>query len=268
MNLTVIRKTLSLLAVCALLGTASFCASAADDRCSQPIATAQGPVVGQAEKDLAVCSYKGIPYAAPPVGELRFRLPRPPTVRTGTLAAQDYGPSCVQNEIFGAGGKSKSFSEDCLYLNVWRPQKTGAFPVMVWIHGGGFVMGSGSYEMYRGANLAAQHDVVVVTINYRVGPLSFLALPELAREDPNGSTGNYGIFDQIAALQWVHDNIAGFGATRTTSPSSARARAAARSADSWARPGPRACSSAPSSRADAVTTSRPLPRALRTAASS
>jgi para-nitrobenzyl esterase len=211
MKLAVIRKTLSLLAVGALLGTASFCASAADDRCSQPIATAQGPVVGQAEKNLAVCSYKGIPYAAPPKGELRFRLPRPPTARTGTLAALDYGPSCVQNEIFGAGGKSKSISEDCLTLNVWRPQKTGAFPVMVWIHGGGFVMGSGSYEMYRGANLAAQHDVVVVTINYRVGPLSFLALPELAREDPNGSTGNYGLFDQIAALQWVHDNIAGFG---------------------------------------------------------
>jgi len=186
-------------------------AMAGDDLCSRSVATGQGPVLGQAEKNLPACSYKGIPYAAPPKGELRFRLPGPPAMRAGTLAALDYGPSCVQNEIFGAGGKSQSFSEDCLFLNIWRPQKTGAFPVMVWIHGGGFVMGSGSYEMYRGANLAAQHEVVVVTINYRVGPLSFLALPELAREDPNGSTGNYGLFDQIAALQWVHDNIAGFG---------------------------------------------------------
>jgi para-nitrobenzyl esterase len=181
-----------------------------EEGCPETVATQQGPVKGFAETGIAACSYKGIPYAAPPVGELRFRLPGPPAMRTGTLAALDYGPSCVQNEIFGAGGKSQSFSEDCLFLNIWRPQKTGAFPVMVWIHGGGFVMGSGSYEMYRGANLAAQHDVVVVTINYRVGPLSFLALPELAQEDPNGSTGNYGLFDQIAALQWVHDNIANF----------------------------------------------------------
>ncbi len=184
-------------------------AAAGPDPCAASVATAQGPVTGHVEQ--CVCSYKGIPYAAPPTGENRFRPPRPAMVRTATLDAKDYGASCIQHEGFGAGGKSKSLSEDCLFLNVWRPQKSGAFPVMVWIHGGGFVMGSGSYQMYSGANLAAERGVVVVSINYRLGPLAFLALPELAQEDPHGSTGDYGLLDQVAALQWVHDNVAGFG---------------------------------------------------------
>jgi para-nitrobenzyl esterase len=184
---------------------------AGDDLCSQPVPTVQGLVKGQAEKDLAACSYKGIPYAAPPVGELRFKPPQPPVSRTGTLEAFEFGPSCIQDEILGSGGKSKAFSEDCLTLNIWRPQKSGTFPVMVWIHGGGASVGAGTYEMYWGGNLAAKREVVVVTINYRLGMLGFLALPELAQEDPNGSTGNYGFLDQVAALEWVRDNIANFG---------------------------------------------------------
>jgi para-nitrobenzyl esterase len=211
MNRIIARKTLSLIAVWALLGAALFSASAADDFCSAPVPTAQGPVIGQAEKDQAACSFKGIPNAAPPVDELRFKPPQPPASRTGTLEALHFGPSCIQDEIFGSGGKSKAFSEDCLTLNIWRPQKSGIFPVMFWIHGGGYLNGAGTYEMYRGANLAATRDVVVVTINYRLGALGFLALPELAQEDPNGSTGNYGFLDQVAALKWVRDNIANFG---------------------------------------------------------
>jgi len=184
---------------------------AAEDLCAVPVATEQGQVAGAAEPGLAACSYKGIPYAAPPEDELRWQAPRPPAARTGVLKAKAFGPSCIQDESFSGGGKSKVFSEDCLYLNIYRPARSGTFPVMFWIHGGGFTQGAGSYEMYDGARLAAEREVVVVTINYRLGVLGFLALPELAAEDPNHSTGNYGMLDIIAALNWVRANISGFG---------------------------------------------------------
>jgi para-nitrobenzyl esterase len=183
----------------------------AEDLCREPVATQQGPVSGLAEKGLAACAYKGIPYAAPPVGELRWKPPQPPAKRTATLEAKNFGPSCMQNENFGSGGKSKAFSEDCLTLNIYRPARSGTFPVMFWIHGGGYTIGAGSYEMYDGARLAAERNVVVVTINYRLGEFGFLSLPELAAEDPHQSSGNYGLLDTIAALEWVRDNIAGFG---------------------------------------------------------
>jgi para-nitrobenzyl esterase len=179
--------------------------------CSNPVSTTEGPVIGAAEADSAACVYKGIPYAAPPVGELRWRAPAPPRPRSGVFAASTFGASCPQDELLTSGGESAAFSEDCLTLNIWRPQKPGTFPVMVWIHGGAFREGAGTYQMYNGARLAAERDVVIVTLNYRIGALGFLALAELAAEDPHHSAGNYGILDQIQALHWVHDNIAGFG---------------------------------------------------------
>lgn len=181
------------------------------DPCAGPAPTREGLVRGHAEKDHAACAWKGVPYAAPPVGELRWRAPVPPPAREGTFAADEVGWACPQKESLTSGGEAKGFSEDCLTLNIWSPRKSGAFPVMVWFHGGGFRQGSGTYEMYNGARLAAERDVVLVSINYRLGELGFLALPELAAEDPHGSTGNYGLLDQIQALRWVQENIAGFG---------------------------------------------------------
>ncbi len=108
-------------------------------------------------------------------------------------------------------GKKPNRKEDCLYLNIWRPKKDGKFPVMVWIHGGGLTSGSGSDAMYWGDRLSSSKDVVVVTFNYRLGALGFLALKELSAEDPHASSGNYGLLDQVAALKWVQQNIASFG---------------------------------------------------------
>lgn len=196
------------LAALVLLSVPAFPAS---EVCSQPVATAQGPVLGEADPDLAACVWKGIPFAAPPVGELRWAAPAAPPARTQALQAVEFGPTCPQKESMLSGGVSGSLSEDCLYLNIWAPQKSGSFPVLFWIYGGGFISGSGSYDIYDGARVVSEGDVVVVTINYRVGALGFLALPELAAQDPHHSTGNYGLLDQIAALTWVHDNIAAFG---------------------------------------------------------
>jgi para-nitrobenzyl esterase len=117
----------------------------------------------------------------------------------------------MQNEFLITGGESEPLSEDCLYLNIFSPQKSGKFPVMVWLHGGAFTEGAGSDHFYNGSRLAAEQDVVVVTINYRLGALGFFALPELAQEDPDGSAGNYGLMDQVRALEWVRDNIEAFG---------------------------------------------------------
>jgi len=179
--------------------------------CDQSVLTKQGPVLGKQDKKSNVCVFKGIPYAQPPVKELRWRAPQAPIQRSQVLQAFEFGPSCLQNEDITSGGKSKSYSEDCLTLNIFRPAKPGVFPVMFWIHGGGYTQGAGSYEMYNGAPLAGTEDVVVVSINYRLGFFGFLALPDLAKEDPNHSTGNYGILDQVAALKWVSENISNFG---------------------------------------------------------
>lgn len=170
--------------------------------------------------------FLGIPYAAPPVGSLRWREPQPPLAWTGVRDATRPGSSCVQNPagigtfirpLAAAYGKSYnivpvSFSEDCLFLNIWAPNwpVKGPLPVMVWVHGGSNRIGSGTEESYDGAALAA-HGVLVVTINYRLGPLGFFSHPELAAESPHHSTGNYGLLDQIAALRWVQRNIAQFG---------------------------------------------------------
>ena len=169
-----------------------------------PVRTATGLVQGVAEPGLTV--YKGIPFAAPPVGDLRWRAPQPAASWEGVRPADSFGPDPWQGD--GRG----HVSEDCLYLNIWTPAQSpdAKVPVLVWIYGGGFSFGSTSTPVHNGEHLARK-GVVLVTINYRVGPLGFLAHPELTAESPHGVSGNYGLLDQIAGLQWVKQNIAAFG---------------------------------------------------------
>ena len=159
-------------------------------------------------------TFRGIPFAQPPVGALRFRAPRPPARWAGTREASQFAPAAPQNHSpLGPmlGFDIGSTDEDCLYLNVWTPGCDGARrPVMVWIHGGAFVMGAGSQTLYNGETLARRGDVVVVTINYRLGMFGFLRLQEIYG-DALPATGNEGLLDQVAALEWVRNEIASFG---------------------------------------------------------
>jgi para-nitrobenzyl esterase len=156
--------------------------------------------------------YKGIPFAAPPVGELRWREPQPVKAWSGIRVTDRFAPACMQSGVSMPGESPPAISEDCLYLNVWTPARTASahLPVIVWIYGGGFTNGSAAMPLYWGDRLARQ-GVIVVSITYRVGPFGFLAYPELTRESPHNTSGNYGLLDQIAALQWVHRNITAFG---------------------------------------------------------
>lgn len=197
------------------LGSAGHQRSDTDHSLSDPIRLDSGLVSGQLVGEVGdVRVYKGIPYAAPPVGENRWKPPQPVTPWEGVRAALEYGPSCPQHNVLERlyGAKLGPTSEDCLYLNVWTPAKRTdeRLPVMVWIHGGGYTAGSGSSPYYEGANLA-RRGVVVVTFNYRLGIYGFFAHPLLSKESPHGVSGNYGLLDQIAALQWVKRNIAAFG---------------------------------------------------------
>ena len=163
-----------------------------------------------------VAAFKGIPFAAPPLHDLRWQAPQPVVPWVGTRKADAFGPSPMQDAAWALiMGSSASISEDCLYLNVWTPAKSPAEkrPVMVWIYGGGFNSGMTSAGLYDGTKLA-QKGVVLVSIAYRVGPFGFLATPELSRESGHGS-GNYGLLDQVAALQWVQQNIRQFGGDPT-----------------------------------------------------
>ncbi len=169
--------------------------------------TQSGLVRGVADDGLVV--YRGIPFAAPPVGNLRWRAPRPAAAWSGVLDATMFEPACMQ-----AGptlpGMMERYSEDCLYLNIWTPAKTAGerLAVMVYLYGGGGLSGSGSLRLYWGDRLARK-GVVVVTFNYRVGAFGQLAHPQLTKEA--GTSGNYGLLDAIAALRWVHANISAFG---------------------------------------------------------
>jgi para-nitrobenzyl esterase len=158
--------------------------------------------------------FKGIPFAAPPVGDLRWKAPAPVPAWTGIKEADAFGPACMQAP--NSMGNTAPVSEDCLYLNVWTPAKTPGekIPVLVWIYGGGFVGGSTSIPMYDGMGFAKK-GVVLVSVAYRVGPFGFLAHPELSRESGKGS-GTYGLQDMIAGLQWVKANIAQFGGDPST----------------------------------------------------
>jgi para-nitrobenzyl esterase len=175
------------------------------------VKTTSGLVIGAADDD--VVAFKGVPYAAPPVGPLRWRPPQPAPAWPQPLVANKVGPICMQKYNAKDNGVGPlPMSEDCLTLNVWRPfaEADHPLPVMVWIHGGGFVNGSGTAALYDGSALARQ-GVVVVTLNYRLGRFGFFATPALDREHQGDLVGNYGLMDQIAALKWVRDNIAGFG---------------------------------------------------------
>lgn len=176
------------------------------------VQTRYGRLEGRTEDDLHV--FRGVPYAQQPVGDLRFRAPRPPEPWNGVREAVEYGPSTIQHYEDGLellGMDARPTSEACLTLNVWTPSLDDAKrPVMVWIHGGSYVAGSGNERLYDGQHLARRGDVVVVTINYRVGALGFLWHDSLI-DDQDTRSGNYGTRDQLAALKWVRDQIASFG---------------------------------------------------------
>jgi para-nitrobenzyl esterase len=174
-----------------------------------------GPISGSREEVTGrqIWTFKGIPYAASPVGDLRWLAPQPVKTWEAPRVCTQFGPACPQSSMLeGFSLSAGPTSEDCLYLNVWSPAEsiTQLLPVMVWIHGGSFETGSGSMDIYNGRYLAAE-GVVVVTINYRLGPLGFFSHPALSGEAASGVSGNYGLLDQIAALQWVKRNIQGFG---------------------------------------------------------
>ncbi|MEN6337765.1 MAG: carboxylesterase family protein [Phycisphaerales bacterium] len=170
-----------------------------------PVVVEGGSVQGTSEDGLTV--YRGIPFAAPPVGDLRWRAPQPAAKWEGVRQAAQFAPGPMQG-----GNPPSGKSEDCLYLNIWTPAKSASdrIPVLVWIYGGGFGGGATSERNYSGENLARK-GVVLVSIAYRVGQLGFLAHPELSAESPNHVSGNYGLLDMIAGLQWVQRNIAAFG---------------------------------------------------------
>jgi len=175
---------------------------------SPQVKISNGSLLGSESKGVLV--FKGIPFAEPPIGELRWRPPQPVKSWSGERDATDFGPSSLQRELPGGSGDligipSETTSEDCLYLNVWTPGLEGNRPVLVWIHGGANLVGSGSQPRINGEHLARKGDVVVVTLNYRLGALGFLHAPEL------GATGNEALLDQISGLRWVRQEIGNFG---------------------------------------------------------
>ena len=202
-----LRRMKQLLAAMGLLLLAPLPAAAAD-----AVATKAGPIQGITEAD-GLRVFKGIPFAAPPIGPLRWQPPQPVAKWKDVRQATAFGAQCMQRRIYGdmifrAAGNS----EDCLFLNVWTPAKTGRerLPVLVYFYGGGFSAGDGSEPRYEGTAMA-RRGIVALTVNYRLGLFGFLAHPELTKESPRHASGNYGLLDQAAALAWVHDNIAAFG---------------------------------------------------------
>ncbi len=173
-----------------------------------PVRVTGGEIRGiPSDTNAAIMAFRGIPFAAPPVGDLRWRPPQPIEPWEGVRDATEAGAICVQG-----GGQDLRHSEDCLFLNVWAPREIGdePLPVLYWIHGGGYTGGSGSTQIYDGTRLAAD-GAVVVTINYRLNVFGFMAHPALSAESPHGASGNYGLMDMVAGLEWVRANIATFG---------------------------------------------------------
>lgn len=206
MNMQIARRFFALGLISMTITSVALWAASAPQ-----VKTRSGKVEGKA--DGQVHAFLGIPYAAPPVGDLRWKAPAPAAKWSGVRKATEFGSHCMQGKVFGdmvfhdPGG-----SEDCLTLNVWVPARHSAakLPVMVWIYGGGFAAGTTSEGRQNGSHLAEQ-GVIVVSMNYRLGVFGFLVHPELAQESGHNSAGNYGLLDQLAALKWVHENIAAFG---------------------------------------------------------
>jgi para-nitrobenzyl esterase len=189
-----------------MLGTVAGAAAQAQ------VKTTGGLLQGTAGRDSSIRVFKGVPFAAPPVGDLRWQAPKPAAPWQGVRQATEVGAHCVQGPIFGDIVFNRPASEDCLFLNVWTPAKAAGerLPVMVWIHGGGFQAGAGPEPRHDGEAFARK-GVVLVTLNYRLGVFGFFAHAELTKESGRNASGNYGLLDQIAALQWVKENIAAFG---------------------------------------------------------
>ncbi|WP_262490217.1 carboxylesterase/lipase family protein [Hymenobacter coccineus] len=176
------------------------------------VKVASGPLAGGLAAS-GIREFKGVPYAAPPVGPRRWQAPQPVQPWTTVRAATQFGPRAMQLPLFGdMNFRSDGVSEDCLYLNVWTGAKSAQErrPVLVYFYGGGFVAGDGSEPRYDGEAMA-KRGIVAVTVNYRLGVFGFMAHPELTQESPHHASGNYGLLDQAAALAWVKANIAAFG---------------------------------------------------------
>ena len=209
-------KTSLVLGIAALAACGAETTEPRSDELRGPVAqTTAGEIEGLwADENAGVSVFRGVAFAQPPVGDLRWRPPIPVEPWNGTKLATEFGPACWQarngdSSPYARGELSRS--EDCLTLNVWTPaQAGGPLPVMVWFHGGGHSSGVGSAKIFHGTAMARK-GVVIVTANYRLGPFGFMAHPALTAESPHGGSGNYGILDHIGTLEWVRDNIAAFG---------------------------------------------------------
>ena len=205
-------KKLVILSIATLLLAHAMVAQNRGTASAPRVKVKNGQLEGILEKS-GIHSFKGIPFAAPPVGDLRWKEPQPAQDWTGVRKADKFGSRAMQRYIFtDMMFRSDSVSEDCLYLNVWTPARSAGahLPVLVYFFGGGFIAGDGSEFRYDGESMATK-GIVAVTVNYRLGIFGFFAHPELTKESPHHASGNYGLLDQSAALHWVHDNIAAFG---------------------------------------------------------
>jgi para-nitrobenzyl esterase len=198
------KKTIFTLMAILLCSTASA-------RNNPQVGTREGIVEGLYESGISI--FKGIPFAAPPVGQLRWKAPQPAAHWAGVRQAREFGPNPMQEPVFGdMNFGTRKVSEDCLYLNIWTPAKTfqEKLPVIIYFNGGGLIAGSGSEPRYDGMSMARK-GIVAITANYREGIFGFFAHPQLSRETTYKGSGDYGFLDQVAAIRWVKDNIAAFG---------------------------------------------------------
>ncbi len=199
-----------IVASCVLIGVGILASKAS---AAARVKTASGILEGAVNADSSLRIFRGVPFAAPPVGDLRWQPPQPVKRWSGVRKAVDFGPRCMQARVFGdIVFRSKEMSEDCLNLTIWTPARSKSLrlPVYLWFYGGGFAAGANDEARYD-AESFAKHGIVVVNANYRLGIFGFFAHPELTEESPHKASGNYGLLDQVAALEWVRQNIAAFG---------------------------------------------------------
>lgn len=188
-------------------------ATSVNDSLSTPLVNTENGII-EGIDDSGVYIFKGIPYARPPVGNLRWKPPQPVKNWSGVLKADKFGPGAMQRRIFSdMKFRFPQKSEDCLYLNVWAPanKENKKLPVLVYFYGGGFQAGDGSEYRYDGENMAREKGIIAITVNYRLNVFGFFAYPGLTKESPNHASGNYGLLDQVQALRWVKHNITAFG---------------------------------------------------------